>query len=363
MSQNAEKTPDNTAITHWIQHHNSLLITDKGYRVRHCEGREVHSDDNGRSYYIVDEKGRLTEDGIDDPLLGVLSLELLEVTEKLRLDWEATQQHGGNEVNRWEERQEERRDRYLARAEKARVEGSTAQRRANEMLGAIPLGQPILVGHHSERRHRSTLEKADRLYRKAFVECDGKAEHYENKAEGVGHGGVSSDDPEALRKLREQLQKRIQSQELMKACNVAIRKNKTAEEQLAALVKLGWPEPEAVKLLKGDFCGRIGFAAYSLQNNNAQIKRLKDRIVNLETVKQKAAGSKEEHESFTYEIDSDDNRILFIFEGKPDSEIRTVLKSHAFKWSPTRGAWVRKVTANALADARIVKATLLRMAK
>nr|WP_241391602.1 hypothetical protein [Yersinia frederiksenii] len=65
---------------------------------------------------------------------------MLDVTEKLRLDWVAMQQLGDNEVNRWEERQEERRDRYLARAEKAREAGSTAQRRANEMLGAIPLG-------------------------------------------------------------------------------------------------------------------------------------------------------------------------------------------------------------------------------
>ncbi len=363
MTQTAEKMTDSIEITYWMQHPLSLIVTDKGFKVRHSEGREVYSDNNRGACFIVDEKGQLAEDGIVDPALGRLSLELLDVTEKLRLDWVAMQQLGDNEVNRWEERQEERRDRYLARAEKAREAGSTAQRRANEMLGAIPLGQPILVGHHSERRHRNTLEKADRLYRKAFVECDGKAEHYENKAEGVGHGGVSSDDPEALRKLREQLQKRIQSQELMKACNVAIRKNKTAEEQLAALVKLGWPEPDAVKLLKGDFCGRVGFAAYSLQNNNAQIKRLKDRIVDLEAVKQKAAGSREELGSFTYEVDSDDNRILFTFEGKPDSEIRTVLKSHAFKWSPTRGAWVRKVTSNALADARIVKATLIRMAK
>lgn len=225
------------------------------------------------------------------------------------------------------------------------------------------MGQPILVGHHSERRHRNTLDKADRLYRKAFVECDGKADHYENKAEGVGQGGISSDDPEAVRKLLKQLQNRIQSQELMKAFNVAIRKNKTRETQLEAVVKLGWSESEAMKLLNGDFCGRVGFASYSLQNNNAQITRLKGRIAELARTKEKATDSREEHDGFIFEIDSEENRILFIFEGKPEEDIRTLLKSNAFKWSPTRGAWVRKVTANALADAGRVKAALKNMAQ
>lgn len=364
MNQNVEQmTADNTLIANWTQHPNSKLITDKGFKVRHSEGREVYSDSIGGAYYSIDEKGQLSEDGIVNISLGRLSLDLLDVTEQLRLDWVAAQQRDDNEVNRWEERQEERRDRYLARAEKAREEGSAAQRRANAMLGAIPMGQPILVGHHSERRHRNTLDKADRLYRKAFVECDGKADHYENKAEGVGQGGISSDDPEAVRKLLKQLQNRIQSQELMKAFNVAIRKNKTRETQLEAVVKLGWSESEAMKLLNGDFCGRVGFASYSLQNNNAQITRLKGRIAELARTKEKATDSREEHDGFIFEIDSEENRILFIFEGKPEEDIRTLLKSNAFKWSPTRGAWVRKVTANALADAGRVKAALKNMAQ
>lgn len=364
MNQNAEQmTADNTVIANWTQHPNSKLITDKGFKVRHSEGREVYSDSIGGSYYSIDEKGQLSEDGIVNISLGRLSLDLLDVTEQLRLDWVATQQRGDNDVNRWQERQEERRDRYLARAEKAREEGNAAQQRANAMLGAIPLGQPILVGHHSERRHRNTLDKADRLYRKAFVECGGKADHYENKAEGVGQGGISSDDPEAQRKLLKQLQNRIQSQELMKACNVAIRKNKTRDTQLEAVMKLGWSESDAMELLKGDFCGRVGFASYSLQNNNAQITRLKSRIAELARTKEKAVDSREEHDGFIFEIDDEENRILFIFDGKPEEEIRTLLKSNAFKWSPTRGAWVRKVTANALADAGRVKAALQNMAQ
>jgi len=37
--------------------------------------------------------------------------------------------------------------------------------------------------------------------------------------------------------------------------------------------------------------------------------------------------------------------------GRPSDDVRTALKGKAFKWSPNQGAWVRKVTANALAEA------------
>ncbi len=43
------------------------------------------------------------------------------------------------------------------------------------------MGQPILVGHHSERGHRSLLQKSDNAMRKS-VELDDKADYYANKA-------------------------------------------------------------------------------------------------------------------------------------------------------------------------------------
>jgi hypothetical protein len=201
----------------------------------------------------------------------------------------------------------------------------------------------------------------DNLYRHAFVECAGKASHYDSKAEGVGRGGISGDDPDAVRKLLEQLQGRIKAQETMKACNAAIRRNKTEEKQLAALLALGQTEDNARTLLKGDFCGRIGFASYSLQNNNAQIKRLKTRIMDLQAVRKDAEEVEEEHEGFVMKIDNDENRIMFIFDGKPEDAIRAALKARAFKWSPSRGAWVRKITANALAEAERLKLVLIEL--
>ena len=39
-------------------------------------------------------------------------------------------------------------------------------------------------------------------------------------------------------------------------------------------------------------------------------------------------------------------RYQIIFDGKPDAEIRTLLKSNGFKWAPSQGAWQRQITSN-----------------
>ena len=68
----------------------------------------------------------------------------------------------------------------------------------NEMGRAIPFGQPILVGHHSEgarpelpgaHRHRTMTRASPRAI---------KAERLRERAASVGKGGVSSDDPSAV---------------------------------------------------------------------------------------------------------------------------------------------------------------------
>lgn len=348
-------------VSTWLTHPASRLMTDKGHMIRHFEGRKVMHG-NSDIPFVLNDKGQLTQDGAAYPSVGKIALELIDVTEQLRLAWLEEQTRDADYVNPHEKRLEQRRERYENRAERARAEANATLKRAHAMAPNPP-DQPILIGHHSERRHRRTLEKMDNLYRHAFVQCAGKASHYDSKAEGVGRGGVSGDDPEAVRKLLEQLQGRIKAQETMKACNAAIRKNKTEETQLAALLALGQTEENARSLLKGDFCGRIGFASYSLQNNNAQIKRLKTRITELQAVREEAVETKEQHKGFTMEIDNEENRIMFIFDGKPEDAIRAQLKARAFKWSPSRGAWVRKITANALADTERLKAVLIEMTK
>lgn len=261
-------------------------------------------------------------------------------------------------MNHYEARQAARRERLEARAEKASADSNATFRRARTMGEAIPFGQPILVGHHSEGRDRRYRGRIHDTYGKAVALSD-KANHYAGRAAAVGTGGISSDDPDAVAKLRKDLEERKATQERMVAANKAIRRNKTAESQRAALVTLGYTEEQAAALLQPDFAKRIGFPSYALQNNNASIRRIEARIKELEANAQR---QDKEHagKGYTYREDAAENRVMFLFAGKPDAETRALLKRHAFNWSPSREGkpWVRKITNAALYAAAEVRKIL-----
>ncbi len=63
---------------------------------------------------------------------------------------------------------EERAERLQERARKKAGEAAARIGRAESIASQIPLGQPILVGHHSERRHRRDIERIQVGYRKGF---------------------------------------------------------------------------------------------------------------------------------------------------------------------------------------------------
>src|SRR3546814_16447475 len=69
---------------------------------------------------------------------------------------------------------------------------------------AIPFGQPVLIGHHSEGRDRNYRQRIHNTFGKTF-DLQKKADHYTKKAASVGDGGISSDDPDAIAKLLRQV--------------------------------------------------------------------------------------------------------------------------------------------------------------
>ena len=245
-------------------------------------------------------------------------------------------------MNSYEERQQERKERYLQLAEQAERESSSVWSEAQRMADAIPMGQPILVGHHSERADRAFRGRIDAKQHKAF-DLSSKAAYYRDKAESVGTGGISGLDPDAVAKLGKELEKRIKAQEEMKAANRAV-KMKDIEKGNAKLREMGYTDSNISDLRKPDFCGRIGYPDYMLQNNNASIRRIKERIAEL---KAQSENEMPEKETDLYRFFQADGRYQFVFDGKPADGVRTILKSNGFKWSPSRGAWVRQVTTNA----------------
>lgn len=249
-------------------------------------------------------------------------------------------------MNDYETKQEQQRQRYLELAEQADADARAMYEGAHQAVAGIPPGQPILVGHHSEKRHRRDLGRHDTRMRKAF-ELEGKAAHYRSKAAGIGTGGISADDPDAAAKLQAKIDQCEHNQATMKAANKVIRGKQTDTNKVATLVQLGIPDGAAAKLLEPDFCGRVGFPQYMLANNNANIKRMRERVERLLVAPKRSQAFDYPDSGCKILVNADMNRTQVLFPGKPPEPVRQALKSHGFRWSPTQGAWQRQISQQA----------------
>lgn len=164
------------------------------------------------------------------------------------------------------------------------------------------------------------------------------------KIRSTGMGGISADDPDAVKKLNAKLEKLTKAQETMKAVNAYYRKHKTLES---------CPEldSEATQKLKARMEIRgvqdKPYPTWALSNNNAEIRRIKDRIQSL-SVNKEELFTGWEFAGGRAEINVKDNRLQLFFEDKPDGKIRDELKSNGFRWSPKALAWQRQLTSNAI---------------
>lgn len=249
------------------------------------------------------------------------------------------------------QRQENRRDRALELAEKNDAESKARHDGARNILSYIPPGQPILVGHHSEGRHRRDLAKVDNHMRKG-IEAESKAKHYREKASTIGaSGAIFSDDPTAIEQLSAKIERLEADQALWKAINKIIRskpKDESTPEKCEALLSLGLKPGIAASFFVPDCHGCTGIPSYRLSNNNANIKRCKGRLASLEREALQAevapvADREVECEGQTVRIveSTEDNRLQLYFDGKPSPEVRSRLKQNGYRWARSIGCWQR----------------------
>lgn len=151
-----------------------------------------------------------------------------------------------------------------------------------------------------------------------------------------------------LDQQKQKLKSLEDNQELMKRINAQYRKggwdtvdgiSDDMKRELKAAMERDWrknPKP---------------FESYQLTNNNANIKRVRQRVKELEA---KATATKE-HGSLDQQLNGlticrnfEEDRLQLLFDEKPDEKTRGLLKSHGFRWSPRFSAWQRKLTNNAL---------------
>ncbi|GEP89673.1 protein of unknown function [Chitinophaga terrae (ex Kim and Jung 2007)] len=226
-----------------------------------------------------------------------------------------------------------------AQAEKNERASDSFYNAAKHISIFIPPGQPILVGHHSEKRHRREQKKIDNNMRKSYEASD-KAIYYEDKAKNIEKNHtISSDNPDALELLHQKLNDLTALQEFMKSANKAIRKNdKAAFLKIPKATDAMWE-----KLNTPDWIGRKGFPDYKLTNNNSVINNTRKRIASLEILTQKTTTERTEKGVRIVE-NVEANRIQLVFPAKPNKEVRTKLRrQYGFNFCYEEMAWQRQL--------------------
>lgn len=160
---------------------------------------------------------------------------------------------------------------------------------------------------------------------------------------------ITADDKYALDKLNARLEYLLETQADMKAANKHYRKygtmkgfyknEKTAEEKdKEILTHYSWEQQP--------------FESFELTSINSKIKRVKERIAHITKLR-----TEQPFENFKFEggkviANYTEDRLQVIFDDKPDSTVRSEMKSNGFRWSPRNGVWQRQLTKNAYATAK-----------
>ena len=250
-------------------------------------------------------------------------------------------------MNDYEQKKQDRIDRLHARADKARAQSDALSKQSWDMIHAIPMGQPIMGA--TDARYR---EKAGNKMRQSILASD-KADYYERRAQAAENNtAISSDDPEALAKLKEKLESLQISQTRMKQINAYYKKNGTCRGFHGLSDELA---DKLVEDMRHHPWDKRPFAAYALANNNQNINTVKKRIAQLTEAKELGYQGWE-FDGGKVVANADMNRLQIFFDGIPDEEVRKELKGRGFKWARSVGAWQRQLTDNAIYAASRIKA-------
>lgn len=235
-----------------------------------------------------------------------------------------------------------RRERMEAKAEKRRewAEGRRAKSDAafkavRLIADNIPLGQPILIGHHSEKHARRDQEKIHNGMTRALESRDmakmhdSKASELERRLEAC----IFSDDPDAIEALEARAAELDAEADQENAINKAWRKGKGAANWADSLGL----SPEKVAKLNRTMalCPYLKGPCFTT-NTRANARRLRERI---KTIKYREARSAEAEAAGGVLIrrNAEWGQCSVIFAEKPERFIIDALKAAGFCWGG--GSW------------------------
>lgn len=236
------------------------------------------------------------------------------------------------------ERLQRKLERRQEWADKAQARSVAASNAAHHIASFIPPGQPILVGHHSEKRHRRDLDRIDSNMRKCIDNQD-LAEHHTAKAGGIEAAldrSIFSDDDNAVQALEARISEREAEREKMKTVNKLYKKGDTA-----GLAALGL-DYEAIKkrlAALGSYFGQAPHMPYELSNLGGRITADRKRLEIIKQRQERSAKAEASPTGVTLE-QCQSGYVRVTFAEKPARSVLDALKAAGFFWGS--GSWAGK---------------------
>lgn len=256
-----------------------------------------------------------------------------------------------------------RRERIEARLERRRqwkesAEAKSAQhfKTAHQIVESIPLGQPILVGHHSEKRHRRALDSMASHMDRA-CERDKMAKEHNSKAGNIEHAletSIYSDDPDAIEAIEARIASLEAQREEKRQLGAAWRKAKKPKstdiegwKRVCDILGWAWGHGPIMRGMRDcareeGFCNRGPVPPYVLSNLGGNVSRLRKRLVEIKR-QQDRAKETEEAGGFRIARSTQGDYCNVQFSDKPERAIIDALKAARFHWSG--GMWCGSTSA------------------
>lgn len=182
----------------------------------------------------------------------------------------------------YRERREARAERLRGWSDKRAVKADAALTRARAMGDAIPFGQPILIGHHSEGRDRNYRARINSTTARGYEHQD-KSESMAAKAaniESALKSSIYSDDANAVPALEARVAQLEAERDAIKAYNASARKGAPDTSHLSTKQKL---ELEQARRHMPFSMGKTKnqYPDYGLTNLTGNIARNRKRLAQL----------------------------------------------------------------------------------
>lgn len=172
-----------------------------------------------------------------------------------------------------------------------------------------------------------------------------------SKIRSVGTGPIDLTDPHARELITDRIQTLQAQLDRGKAMNAHYRKHKTMQGFPGISDETSSELDEAIK--NAPPFAQAPCPDFQLASLRNKMKTAQKRLEALDKLEGQQAQpvSTDTFDGGRIIRNAEENRLQILFDDIPDKNIRTILKSYGFRWSPKNKAWQRQLTQNAERDA------------